>query len=174
MKKQLFAGLIAAIIIVCTTTAVLAANETTGSMTVSYTVEPTDSYTVSIPATVNINDLHYTNITAPIVDIQEGKRLYVDIDIERSFSDGIFYLYKDKGTDDEYALSCSVSVGAASAIGGEYRISDDKRMVAKFFPNNTSSVQYGRLFFYPANDANAPAGTYTGTLYFTIYVADSQ
>lgn len=57
MKKQLFAGLIVAIIIVCTTTAVLAANETTGSMTVSYTVEPTDSYTVSIPATVNINDI---------------------------------------------------------------------------------------------------------------------
>ena len=172
MKRFTSLALIITMLLCYFPVSVLAANQTDGSMTVSYTIEPTYSYTVEIPSSININESNYFNLTAPTVNIPEDKRLYVEVDVDRSFTDSAFRLYKDKGTTDEHSLVCYVSVGASGSINGSYRISETERLAAKFYPNNSTSPQYGRLFFYPNTTDNPPAGTYIGTLYFTIYVGD--
>ena len=68
MKK-----ILSTIIISCFTTTAFAANETEASTTVQYTVEA--GYTVSIPATVSLNNTDYIQISASNISLDPNKKL---------------------------------------------------------------------------------------------------
>jgi len=109
MNKRVLSVLIA-IILVCSVMPIEAlASQTSGSMTVSYTYTFTPDYTINIPASISINDSEVITFTAEKMDIGSDKEVHIKIDGEATYENGgNFYLYKDKGTENESKIPCSI------------------------------------------------------------------
>lgn len=170
MKKRLLSIVLAAVLI-CGAVPLnaFAANEGSGTMAVSYTYS--SEYTINIPATISINDSETAEITATGVNIGTGKTLAVFIDTNTYENGGNFYLYKDKGTENERRMACSVLRGTANGSTWE-SITGLGERVASFADGNTQSFAYGRLKFKPEVEPGLPYGTYTGTIRFMITITD--
>ena len=161
MKKLFYSLLSIVVLVSCMTAHVMAANETEASTTVSYTVEP--GYTVSIPATISLNNASYVEIHASNVSLEQNKKLYVKIDrTKTTFTQDRFYLMNGANY-----VPCDLYVGS-HLTDEKQSCYDTEYVVAVFESGYMEATQYGRLYITPSNGAYE-AGTYTGTIYFEIY-----
>lgn len=157
MKKLvILLAVSAALFIAAFPTTAFAESQSNGRTEVSYTVG--SSYSVNIPASINLNENPYLTITATSMNISFGQRVSVFIDGENTYENGgNFYLYKDKGQANEEKMRCDLKVGNSNVTGldGEVGRFDDGDTTNKCDP----------LQFIPAGGA---PGTYSGTIYFKI------
>lgn len=173
MKKRILAIALAICLFCCALPmSASATNISTGAATtrVSYTVG--SSYSVVIPAMIDLNNQNGFQITATNCNIGEGRRLVVAIDGGKSYtSSGNFYLYKDKGMENEKTMLCRVALKPSATASGNY-IEGLDQVVATFNDGSTSPDSDGYLEFV-AFPTGAEIGTYTGTLSFIISVEDA-
>lgn len=162
MKKILSIIIILGITISCFATTVFAANETEASTTIQYTVDA--GYTVSIPASVSLNNTDYIQISASNVSLDPNKKLYVAVDrTKTSFTQDSFYL--SNGTSQ---MPCDVLVGSHLNEDERIGLYDTDYVVAVFQSGYMEPTQYGKLYITP-HPNGFTAGYYTGTIYFEIY-----
>lgn len=163
MIKRIFAILLATIMICSISPMNAFANQTSGSIAVSYTYSP--EYSINIPASISINDGDKFIFSANTMDIGSNKNVRITIDGAATYENGgNFYLCKDKGTENEQRISCRILRGLPSSSSFE-DITGLSELVATFTDGNTSSKAYGALKFKPQITSSTPYGTYTGTVY---------
>lgn len=151
-----------------------AANETSGSMAVTYNIE--SSYLVNLPDITLTGESTTVEITADYVHIAPGKLLTVSIDVERTLTDGVFYLFKDGGTDVITAIACDVYVETVSNSPNAdfytpYHLSatSDNR-IATFWAEDLVPEAFGKMTLTPNVTINNTYGSYTGNIYYTISI----
>lgn len=149
-----------------------AANETSGSMAVTYNVE--SSYVINLPDITLTEGSTTFDITADYVHIASNKKLTVSIDPDQTLTNGKFYLFKDGGTDLNTAMECTVYVsnsGTSKVFDPYYLSSTDLYAIAMFYPGDTTATEYGRLTLTPNVTASNTYGTYTGNIYYIISIS---
>ena len=150
MKKLLTLALVGAML---TATGITAFAETTN---VSYDVQPT--YTVTIPATVDLGDNDVNaNIEASDVLLETGKQIKVDLTAASNTASGSTFNAKN----GDSAVTYTITGDKAIAVGDT---------VATFTTNGSKT-----LTFSAANKSAATvAGSHTETLTFTVSVTDAE
>ena len=150
------------------------ANETSGSMAVTYNIE--SSYLVNLPDVTLTGESTTVEITADYVHIAPGHFLTVAIDAERTLTDGVFYLFKDGSTDVSTAIECSIYVETVSnSANADFytphyvSATSDNRLV-RFKPEDLVPEAFGKITFTPNVTINNTYGTYTGNIYYIITV----
>lgn len=178
MKKKISFLLSLAIAILCISTqTAFAINETTSSTNVSLEFpfattggeEPSYSYKVNIPASFSItNDSTSFQITASEMSIPSEKKVVVRINSAETFeSDGSFYLFLNGDKTSENWVLCNIfrvrGAISSAAIG-------KNPVVASFNPGELFPHNWDNILFQPAvpYDDALEAGTYAGTIYYTI------
>lgn len=167
MKKAL-AFLSAVLLIVgILTPAAFAANETSGSTLITYNVE--SGYTISIPATVLLNNQNYLTFSAANVSLEYGKHLYIELDRSRTefMSDGDNLIMRGGSGND--TIECGITVGNLDD-DQRHSLYDTTYIVASFASGDESPSQYGKLYLTPYANGGTPSGTYSCTLYYNIGV----
>ena len=158
--KKVIAILLSLVVMSSVAVTAFAANETSASTTVSYTVE--DGYIINIPSSINLNDANTLEITAS--KMHTDGYVWVRIDTDRTaITDNTLCL--DDGTGK--SLLCDISVGRITSNEASVFLTTSNYRVATFEPNNTTPTEYGKLFFNVRADA-VDSGVYTGTIYFVI------
>ncbi|MDD3926817.1 MAG: hypothetical protein PHT33_09185 [bacterium] len=176
MRKRIFAFALA-ICLLCGTIPMSAyAASSTGSTTVYYTVD--SSYEVVIPSTINLNEEDGFQFSATSCVLPSGKVLYVAVDSAKTYTDGgvNFHLFNDKGTEDESRISCLLRVSSSEEDSSYTDVSGTvgaSQIVAVFGDGNLNPILRGYMRF-ALSASNAPAGTYTGQIYFNIYLDDAS
>ena len=172
MKKRILSILLtAALVLAAVPMEAMAANETSASMSVSYTHSFTSEYIVNIPASISANDDNVVIFSAEKMNIGAENRLHISIDGANTYENGgNFYLYKDKGTTDEARMACSIAISNPSHSIGWMGIQGLSTDVVTFNDNSTTPYGYGAIKFTPEPTADLPYGTYTGTIKFKIEV----
>lgn len=178
MKKRIFA-LALSICLLCGAIPMSAyadSNPSTASTTVEYTV--VSSYEVIIPSTINLNEEDGFQFRASRCVLPSGKVLYVAVDGAKTYADGStnFLLYKDKGTEEERRLTCLLRVSSSEGEGSYTMISGagaESQIVAVFSSGNLDPILRGYMRF-ALTTTNVAAGTYTGQVYFNIYLDDAS
>ncbi len=165
-----------------------ASDITTGSMNVTYDYsapeggdpEVPSTYTVNIPANVSNEDMEVIPITVSKNNISNGKMLLVTVDWDKSYdSSGYFNLYKNKGETDEESIRCRVLVYKDSTLSSllyvDFLPSEKDSPVATFMAGGLSPSYGGNLKVLPLiTGLKVSSGTYSGTLYFNIQVANAD
>lgn len=123
------------------------------SVTVEFVVAPT--YTVTIPATVELGQT--ATISAEDVIVEKGKQVEVKI-ASTSEADDSFKLRTRKGAEVTYTVEQG---GQAVAVG---------ETVLTVNPGTAHSGSTELTFVAPADGSIPYAGTYTGTVTFTVSV----
>lgn len=169
MKKRVLSMLIAAALVCSVIPMEAFASQTSGSMAVSYTHEFSPEYMVNIPATFSINDDEICVFSADQMNIGDDKEIHVSINGEATYENGgNFYLYKDKGTENEARIPCNIMVSNPSGSIGWTQINGASADVATFRNSNTSPLGYGAIKLVPKAPSDSPYGMYTGNIYFKI------
>lgn len=185
MKKKISFLLSLAFVMACISPlTAFAVNETTGSTDVSLDFplttntgggDTTDSgqsysYIVDIPASFSItNGSNSFQITANSMDIPADKELVVRINGSETFeSDGSFYLFLNGDKTSEHWILCNIFRIQGNITS--YVIGTNP-VIASFspgglLPNNCDSIRIEHVLYY--DGAGLAAGTYTGTIYYTI------
>ena len=163
MKKLLTLALVAAMLTATGITAFAAdpitinqgSTNKTGDATVSYEVQPT--YTVTIPATVDLGDNNVTaNIEASDVLLETGKQIKVELTSASNTDSGSTFSAKNGDSTVTYTITGDKAI----AVGDT---------VATFTTNGSKT-----LTFSAADKSGATvAGAHTETLTFTIAVEDA-
>ena len=169
----------------------LAADQTEASTVVTLTVEETPAsvpsshsddddstpvvntpkYEASIPVGFSLDDGDYFQIGLTVNTLSERQELHVTIDYDRTFAnDGYFYLFNT--SDASQKIPCSVYRGYPTTDYWDV-IADSGAALAATFTQGSglSPDMYGALKIVTAGSASS-AGTYSGTIYFTIEVVD--
>ena len=148
-KKIITLALAAAML---SATGITAFAETTN---VSYDVQPT--YTVTIPATVNLGDNDVTaNIEASDVLLETGKQIKVDLTAASNTQEGSTFNAKNGNS----AVTYTITGDKAIAVGDT---------VATFTANGSKALTFSAA----DKSAATVAGAHTETLTFTIAVEDA-
>lgn len=181
--KKMFISLLLILSMLSLTVTAYAEDVTTGSMTVNYEYTApegggtgnTSTYVINIPATVTNENLEVIPITVSKNEILAGKKISVSIDWDKSYdSRGSFHLYKN-----EESINCRVLLYTDSALNNLTYvdcIQEARGMpVAEFNSGSTNPSYGGVLSLTPLTDnIKVSSGTYTGTLYFNIEVAEAS
>lgn len=145
-----------------------AADEDSFQTDVTYTVPEPEvcTYTLEIPSSLTLSPEFKGTIQIfpTSVQIPESKQVVVRIS-ESTFSGGSFFLYKNKGTDNEARISANLSSGNQYLTGGETIVTfqnGDSRSSASPGAVGVSTSPY--------NYQSASPGTYTGSVYFSVSV----
>lgn len=182
MKKKISFLLSLAIVVACISPlTAFAINETTGSTDVSFEFSqtttspdtdssPSYSYLVNIPASFTLTQNSNTfQITAADMNIPSDKELVVRVDSEATFeSDGSFYLFLNGDKTSEDWILCNI-YRIKGAISNS--VMGTNPVVASFNPGELTphdwyDIKIEHIIY---NDgADLAAGTYTGTIYYTI------
>jgi hypothetical protein len=196
MKKRVLPLFLCLAMIFSLAVPALAADQTTASTTITKTVtdppansgggggggdddEPVNfsSYEISIPASFSLDDGDFFEIGATKLEIGEQQDLYVSVDYERTFdADGYFYLRNTNNVAQK--LPCTISRGYASGVYWETITSAENSPAAIFnLASGTTPNMYGAIKITTAGSpstagGSSVAGTYSGTIYFTIQVID--
>lgn len=161
-----------------------AANETDASTTIKYTKSgssetmstPTASYEINIPSEISLNSGRELYITANSLNLNAGQSVFVSVDYAKTYTvditttdtgiieDNYIKLMSTNGVDfakvninrHDYELNAGTAINAADST------------VAVFEGNNLQPVKYGLIYLNLYRPTTIAAGTYTGTLYFTI------
>lgn len=109
-------------------------------------------------------------------NIAPGHFLTVEIDKERTLTNGTFYLFKDGGTDVSTAIECSIYVETVSnSVNANFyrpyyvNASSDKRLV-RFKSEDLVPEAFGKITFTPNVTINNTYGSYTGNIYYIISI----
>lgn len=175
MRKRIFAFALA-IYLICGTIPMSAyAASLTSSTTVYFTSEA--SYEVVIPSSINLNEENGFQFTATRCSLPMGKMLYVDVDKEKTFTSGTYFqLFQNKGSEDEKKINCFIRVSNSKEDSTHTEITGaagTTQIVALFRDGELNPILRGYLRFHLPT-TNVPAGTYTGQVYFNIYVEDAS
>ena len=150
MKKLLTLALVGAML---SATGITAFAETTN---VSYDVQPT--YTVTIPATVDLGDNDVTaNIEASDVLLETGKQIKVDLTAASNTASGSTFNAKN----GDSAVTYTITGDEAIAVGDT---------VATFTTNGSKTLTFSAA----DKSAATVAGAHTETLTFTVSVETSK
>ena len=150
MKKILTLALVGAML---SATGITAFAETTN---VSYDVQPT--YTVTIPATVDLGDNDVTaNIEASDVLLETGKQIKVDLTAASNTASGSTFNAKN----GDSAVTYTITGDSAIAVGDT---------VATFTANGSKTLTFSAA----DKSAATVAGAHTETLTFTVSVETSK
>lgn len=183
-KKRLLAVTLTLSVLLCAvfSTPAFAANETTGSTSVTYTIQ--GGYTINIPSSVSLNAggaASAITFTASDVVLESNQMVVVRIDAERTLnSDGQLLLSSGSGE----TISCQLFRGNTS-VNTDYSVREkitwksgqEDPMVASFHSARGSEIgaySYGFLSADPLLTGYNGAGKYTGTIYFTIGVEEIE
>jgi hypothetical protein len=136
--------------------------------------EESSTYTLIIPASLNLKYEQDFLFQAEDVSLSDGEILAVYIDGAKTFSDdGEFYLYNG-GYDETRRVQCHIyrgraedNIGQAESIHGA-----NDTLVAEFGDGETLPHTYGQLFMQPNYSKQNTVGTYTGIVYFKIGIED--
>lgn len=184
MKKKISFLLSLALVVACISPlTAFAINETTGSTDVSIEIPlptndtvvddtPSYSYVVNIPSAYVITSpapIEFFEITATEMIIPEGKQVVVRIDSAATFeSDGNFYLYLGGDKANENYIQGYIDRHGDGRSSSTVMGPDN--IVASFNPGELTPCDWQRLrvgtFYYDTTVLEA--GTYTGTIYYTI------
>ena len=153
--KKLFALILAVVMIATMSTTAFAANTTGGSTEVSFNVDPT--YTVTIPATVELNKVDTEGVVTYENDYtltaQAGVRLkkgeYIEVTVASDF---------EMTTTEGATLAYAITAAGASV--------DNNGVVAEF---DTDKAEQTATIHIAANDLDY-AGEYKDTVTFTLEV----
>ena len=153
--KKLFAILLAVALMATMSVTAFAANTTGGSTEVTFNVDPT--YTVTIPATVELNKVEDNGVVTYENDYtltaQAGVRLkkgeYIEVTVASDF---------EMTTTEGATLDYAITAGGASVAGGG--------VVAEFA---TDKAEQTATIHIAANDPDF-AGEYKDTVTFTLEV----
>jgi len=177
MKKRIFAFALV-ICLLCGSIPMSAyAASSTGSTTVYYTVD--SSYEVVIPSTINLNEEDGFQFSATSCVLPSEKVLYVAVDSAKTYTDGgvNFHLFKDKGTESESKITCLLRV-SSSKEDSSYTIvsgaAGTSQIVAVFGDGKLNPILRGYMHFVVNTSSTTAAGTYTGQVYFNIYLDDAS
>jgi len=176
LKKKTLAALLVFCLLCCsafTTTAFAAENNTSATTSVLYTIQ--GGYTVTIPASVNLNSSEAIQISASELMLPAGKDLVVRLDSDQSFDDqGNFYL---TSTNSSAQIPVDVCRASYDGEGSCFLFASDclnDPVVAVFGPLSAQAggvyipTEYGQLSFVLGDVAGLVAGDYSGQLHFTI------
>jgi len=179
MKRALLLFLVA-IMLAALPAASYAANETEMNTVLTYTVgepaapsepEPSGTYTIIIPSTINLNDRTDFAIQAENVSLADSKKVVVVVEA-RTFTGDDFYLYND-GTDARIQCYLYHSQNPWGTEPYAQISAAGDSTVAEFKNGDTVSRIFGRVFVIPMIFGNDLApGAYSGTIYFKISVKD--
>lgn len=182
MKKRGFSLMLCIVLVLSMSSHAFAANKTEASTKVTKTVEAPpeqgvgddesvneSTYEVIIPASFSMDSADFFQITASKMELADNQELHVMVDYDRTFAaDGYFYL---ANTENLYlTIPCTISKGYPSGIYWETITGTDNSAVAVF--NSTAGTtpdMFGAVKVSTV-DAQTAAGTYTGTIYFTIQI----
>ena len=152
--KKLFALILAVVMIATMSTTAFAANTTGGSTEVSFNVDPT--YTVTIPATVELNKVEdngtvtyendYTLTAQAGVRLKKGE--YIEVTVASDF---------EMTTTEGATLAYTITKDAAALVDS---------IVAEF---DTDKAAQTSVIHIAANDPDF-AGNYSDTVTFTLTV----
>lgn len=135
----------------------------TGSTTITYTASPT--YTIEIPSSLTMpaSGDGQISITCTENGLGSGTRLVVSLDESTFTSDGNFYLVNT--SDDSQVIKCSLTLSGNDAAAG--------LAIRTYINGSTTPILDAPLIIHRVE--NAPtAGTYTGTIYFSIAVTHTN
>lgn len=139
------------------------ADPKTGNTSVTYNVDP--AYTVTIPETVTINDAAVT-VSATGVKVDKGSQVVVKL-TATSGTDNAFTVKTDKNAELTYKVmngETAVNVGdTVLAVNPDTAID-----------NSGASGSASLTFSLADGETVQYAGTYTGTVEFTVSVDDAQ
>lgn len=134
-----------------------ARQQTSGQTNITYTEGV--SYTINIPASIDINSDPYIRITATDVNIPNGQSVCVNIDDSKTYENGgNFYLYKNKGTPEEERILCGLWVGSYQITGIDFRVC---KFTSEGPDSNNKPLEIRPI-------TGSTPGTYTGAIYFKI------
>lgn len=151
--KKIITLALAAAMLSATGITAFAADPETKATNVSYDVQPT--YTVTIPATVDLGDNDVTaNIEASDVLLETGKKIKVDLTAASNTASGSTFNAKN----GDSAVTYTITGDKAIAVGDT---------VATFTANGRKTLTFSAA----DKSAATVAGTHTETLTFTISVA---
>lgn len=192
MKKRVLPLFLCLAMIFSLTVPALAADQTTASTTITKTVtDPpvssgsgdddtpvnSSSYEVSIPASFSLDGGDCFSVEATKNEIGERQEIYVSIDYDRTFdADGYFYLRNTLNVAQK--LPCMISVVRVDADYSQAVTSANTCVVAQFSHQSGLSPEYGGALKITTDGvpstagSSSVAGTYSGTIYFTIQVID--
>ena len=141
-------------------TAKVTVGEATASVDFTIVIDPT--YTITIPATVNLKSSDPVNITAEGVELNEGQKIVVTLDSASNTTSGSEFSAKDKS--GESVVSYSIKAGDTDvSVGGT---------VAEF--ETKTGEQYATLTFTKDADSTPTfAGAHTETLTFGVSLEDA-
>lgn len=172
--KKIIAFLLSLTMMLGLSVPAFAATGSSGSMAVTYNVE--SSYLINLPDITLTGEITTFEITADYVHIAPGKLLTVSIDVERTLTDGVFYLFKDGGTDVSTAIACDIYVETVSNSENAdfykpYYLTDtsDNRIVT-FWAEDLVPEAFGKITFTPNVTINNTYGSYTGNIYYIISI----
>ena len=193
MKKRALPMFLCFALLLSLSMPAMAADQTTASTTITKIVtDPpassgggsddsesvnSSSYEISIPASFSMDDGDFFEISTTKLEIGERQDLYVSVDYERTFdADGYFYLRNTNNVAQK--LPCTISRGYASGVYWETITSAENSPAAIFnLASGTTPNMYGAIKITTAGSpstagGSSVAGTYSGTIYFTIQVID--
>jgi len=132
---------------------------TSGSTTVTYTASPT--YTIEIPSSITIpaNGDGQISITCSENNLGSGTLLNVSVDARTFGNDGNFYLVNT--SDESQVIKCVLSFNDTIVAA--------QRVIRQYRNGALTSDLDAPLLIRRTENAPA-AGTYTGTIYFSIDV----
>ena len=170
--KKIIALLLTLTMMLSLSVPAFAANESSGSMAVTYNVE--SSYVINLPDVTLTGESTTFDITADYVHIASGKKLTVKLDADQTLTSGKFYLFKDGGTDLNTAMECSIYVSnsGSSTVYPAYFVSgNSSTTLAVFYPEDTTATEYGKITLTPNVTASNTYGSYIGNIYYIITVS---
>jgi len=151
-----------------------ASNSSTASTTVYYTVD--SYYEVVIPSAINLNEEDGFQFSATSCSLPSGKVLYIAVDREKTFDGGTYFcLFQNKGLENEKKIACYLRVSSSKEDMSYTEIKGSpgsSQIVAVFQNGNLNPILRGYLRFHCSPSSNTPAGTYSGQIYFNIYLDD--
>lgn len=172
--KKIIAFILSLVMVMCLSVPAFAEDDA-GSFSVTYNVE--SSYLINLPDITLTKGTNEFDITADYVHIEPSKHINVSIDLDRTLTNGYFYLFKDGGTDLNTAMRCDVYVSSTTTsynkIYEPYWISDvgvSSYSIALFYPENTTPKGYGHLSLTPQITPNNGYGSYVGNIYYTFKI----
>lgn len=161
MKKTVKTSVVGMMMAAALVAPVHANNTTAGTMDVTYT-EP-NKYIVSIPSSVDLTNVKSTVITSKDINIEPEKQ--VEVKISNGINaDGKVTLTREKGEPSDVTESTVSLTENGQAIAAD-------AVVATFEGQNTTVTSGGTLYF-SALPTDLAAGTWTGTITFSVSVAD--
>lgn len=177
MKRKLLPVLCLLLVscLMCGSISAYAADESEIKTRVSYTKysEPEEEqtnlplYEISIPADMSLNNGTSLPIYLITNNLVDGQRLHVHIDADRTIGDDTYLSLYGTNTNDV----AKVTFGYYNSIGKPVYINNTGMWeVATFESGNIRPVFGGTLFFNVINDDELSVDTYTGNVYFKLWV----